>query len=158
MITISKNSASLDELMVDNAAPETDEPITRHFSKGAVVVIASLIVLIIGAVIAIASIMQHIEDIQAEKTNRMAAIASALPAETGWSEVASSPPALEKRKIFYREWKTDKPVNIDELVVKTGATLNDVAYPSGCKEGATEDFFIQLCVGSFNKTVSILID
>jgi hypothetical protein len=158
METLNKDSASLEQFMHDTDELEQDPAVSHHFTKGAVVIIIALIVCMIVAVASIINFANGLEHDRQARQDAMNSIAAKIPAGAGWVEDSSSSPSLEKSKIFNKTWKTPATTDLDDVASRLGIPMSDMAYPAGCKEGNSGEFYIQVCSGDMGKTVSVIID
>jgi len=155
METLNKESA-LEAFMQDDDSLEQEPVVSHHFSKGAVLIAGTLVALIAVAAVLIAGLVNAVNAKQEARQETMNAIAGQIPAPSGWAEVSSSSPSLDK--VFNKTWKTETPVNLDEVAKRLNIPMSDMAYPAGCKEGNSGEFYIQLCSANMGKTVSVIID
>lgn len=155
METLNRESAPLEQFMHETDDLEQDPVVSHHFTKGAVVILVALIMCMVAAGVSILSFTNALQHDRQARQDAMNAIASKIPA-TGWSEDSSSSPSLGK--VYNKTWKTDTVVNLDEVADRLGISMSDMAYPTGCKEGNSGDFYIQLCSANMGKTVSVIID
>lgn len=156
METLNRESASLEHFMHETDELEQDPVVSHHFTKGAVVVLVALIVCMVAAGVSILSFANGLQHDRQARQDAMTAIAAKIPAATGWSEDSSSSPSLGK--VYNKTWKTNTVVNLDEVADRLGVPMGDMAYPAGCKEGNSGEFYIQLCSANMGKTVSVIID
>lgn len=158
MKTVSKESAPLEQFMHETEELEPELPVSHHFNKGTVLVLVALIIIMVAAGISILNFANGLQRDRQERQEVMNSIAAKIPAAMGWEEESSSSPSLDKSKVFNKAWKAENVVNLDEAAGRLGVPMTDMAYPDGCKEGESGEFYIQLCTADMGKTVSVIID
>lgn len=155
METLNRESAPLEQFMQETDDLEQDPVVSHHFTKGAVVILVALIVCMVAAGVSILNFANGLQHDRQARHDAMTAIAAKIPA-TGWAEDSSSSPSLGK--VYNKTWKINTAVNLDEVATRLDIPMSDMAYPAGCKEGSSGEFYIQLCSANMGKTVSVIID
>lgn len=151
---------SLEEMMHSGEIkedPEVNSEAVQPSRQGAFVAFSLVLSFLVVCAFVAMALSGNAQAAAKEKQTRMESLATSISAGQNWDETRNESPSENSKGWLIREWKTGNFADLDNLAAKLGVTMEAVPYPSGCQEGKTGEFLIQLCAKPDQSTVSLVI-